>query len=50
MEDGRRVFNKKTMKDQHGSYPVWLGSRKLKKVVKQNKKVKRTEKKTGKKK
>lgn len=49
MDDGRRVFNKKTMKDQHGNYPVWLSSRKLKKAVKRNKTTKRNQKKKGKK-
>lgn len=49
MDDGRRVFNKKTMKDQHGNYPVWLSSRKLKKAVKRNQTTKRNQKKKGKK-
>lgn len=34
MDDGRRIFNKKTFKDQHGNYPIWLSSRKIKKLVK----------------
>lgn len=49
MDDGRRVYNKKTMKDQHGNYPVWLSSRKLKKAVKRNQTTKRNQKKKGKK-
>uniref|UniRef100_A0A1B6MBF2 Protein LLP homolog n=1 Tax=Graphocephala atropunctata TaxID=36148 RepID=A0A1B6MBF2_9HEMI len=36
MEDGRPVYNKKTMRDQHGNYPVWLSSRKIKKAVKRS--------------
>lgn len=37
----KRVFNPKTLKDQHGSYPVWLHPRKIikkKKSKKGNKK------------
>lgn len=49
MDDGRRIFNKKTLKDQHGNYPVWLGSRKLKKAVKRNQKTKHSSKKKQKK-
>ncbi|XP_043467913.1 protein LLP homolog [Leptopilina heterotoma] len=28
-EDGKRVFNTKTMRDQHGNYPVWMSKRKI---------------------
>ncbi|XP_057329590.1 protein LLP homolog [Microplitis mediator] len=28
-QDGKRVYNKKTMKDQFGQYPVWMSSRKI---------------------
>ncbi|XP_046676361.1 protein LLP homolog [Homalodisca vitripennis] len=49
MDDGRRVYNKKTLKDQHGNYPVWLSSRKIKKIVKKNNLSKRVQKKRGKK-
>ncbi|KAL1131162.1 hypothetical protein AAG570_012399 [Ranatra chinensis] len=41
MDDGRSVFNKKTLKDQYGNYPAWLNSRKKKKLVKRNKEKKR---------
>ncbi|XP_054276260.1 protein LLP homolog [Macrosteles quadrilineatus] len=49
MEDGRRVYDKKTMRDQHGNYPVWMSSRKVKKVAKRNKVVKKEIKKKQKK-
>lgn len=30
MDDGTaRVYNKKTMRDQHGNYPVWMNHRKI---------------------
>uniref|UniRef100_A0A1B6GVB8 Protein LLP homolog n=1 Tax=Cuerna arida TaxID=1464854 RepID=A0A1B6GVB8_9HEMI len=45
MDDGRRIYNKKTLKDQHGNYPVWLSSRKIKKIVKKNHLSKRVQKK-----
>ncbi|CAD6234257.1 GSCOCG00007692001-RA-CDS [Cotesia congregata] len=28
-QDGKRVYNKKTMKDQYGQYPIWMSSRKI---------------------
>lgn len=28
-EDGKRVFNSKTMRDQHGNYPIWMSKRKI---------------------
>lgn len=27
--EGARVFNKRTMRDQHGNYPVWMSHRKI---------------------
>ncbi|XP_046607570.1 protein LLP homolog [Neodiprion virginianus] len=27
--EGARVFNKRTMRDQHGNYPVWMSRRKI---------------------
>ncbi|XP_043276829.1 protein LLP homolog [Venturia canescens] len=30
-EDGKRVYNKKTLLDQHGNYPVWMSRRKINK-------------------
>lgn len=39
MEDGvKRKYNKKTLKDENGSYPIWLHPRKIKKVKRANKK------------
>lgn len=30
MDDGTgRVFNKRTMRDQHGNYPVWMNRRRV---------------------
>lgn len=37
----KRVFNKKTMTDQHGNYPIWLGSKKKKAHIKVNQKKKK---------
>lgn len=28
-EDGKRVFSSKTMRDQHGNYPIWMNRRKI---------------------
>lgn len=28
-EDGKRIYNKKTMKDQFGNYPVWMNKRRI---------------------
>lgn len=41
METNERLFNQKTLRDQHGSYPVWVHPRKVhksKKVKKQKSK------------
>ncbi|RZC33773.1 Laps domain containing protein [Asbolus verrucosus] len=39
----KRVFNSKTLRDQHGTYPVWLHPRKI--VSKKSKKAKKGKKK-----
>ncbi|KAK0181762.1 hypothetical protein PV327_004016 [Microctonus hyperodae] len=28
-EDGKRIYNKKTMKDQFGNYPIWMNKRRI---------------------
>lgn len=28
-EDGKRVYSSKTLRDQHGNYPVWMSKRKI---------------------
>ena len=28
-EDGKRIFNAKTMRDQYGNYPIWMNKRKI---------------------
>lgn len=28
--EGARVYNKKTFRDQHGNYPVWMSKKKIK--------------------
>lgn len=32
--EGARVYNKKTMLDQYGNYPVWMNKRKVEKIKK----------------
>lgn len=27
--EGKRVYNKKTMRDQYGNYPVWMNKRRI---------------------
>ncbi|XP_011312758.1 protein LLP homolog [Fopius arisanus] len=27
--EGKRIYNKRTMKDQYGNYPVWMNKRKI---------------------
>jgi hypothetical protein len=49
-DDGRKVYNKKTLKDQNGQYPEWLSSRKKKKFIKKNRLIKQKQKKDSKKK
>lgn len=34
----KRIFNPKTLKDQHGSYPIWVHPRKIMKKSKKGKK------------
>lgn len=34
----KRIFNPKTMRDQHGSYPVWMNQRRIRKNRKIEKK------------
>lgn len=48
VEDIKSKFNAKTLRDEHGAYPVWLHPRKIKKVSKKTKKLK-TKKKVNKK-
>lgn len=31
VDSNKRVFNRKTLRDQHGSYPIWLHPRKVQK-------------------
>uniref|UniRef100_A0A1B6DT42 Protein LLP homolog n=1 Tax=Clastoptera arizonana TaxID=38151 RepID=A0A1B6DT42_9HEMI len=45
MDDGRRIYSRKTMRDQFGQYPIWLSSNKVKNLVKKNKTLKRQKKK-----
>ncbi|KAJ8915813.1 hypothetical protein NQ315_004625 [Exocentrus adspersus] len=40
MEEIKSRFNAKTLRDEHGAYPVWLHPRKIKKVSKKAKKAK----------
>lgn len=34
IDKGGRVYNKKTMRDQYGNYPVWMNRRKIEKYKK----------------
>ncbi|KAI4458595.1 protein llp [Holotrichia oblita] len=38
--DNKRIFNPKTMRDQHGAYPVWMNKRRIRKSKKVEKKKK----------
>lgn len=40
-DEKKRIFNSKTMKDQNGTYPVWMHQRKVKKQKKKGKKGKK---------
>jgi len=46
--EGARVYNKKTLRDQYGNYPVWLNHRKIMKHKKGRAKTQKANKKTGK--
>jgi len=47
-EDGKRVYNKKTLLDQFGNYPVWMNRRKISSIKKGRAKNKKaTSKQTG---
>lgn len=46
--EGARVYNKKTLRDQHGNYPVWMSHRKIMKRKKGRAKTQKASKKTGK--
>ncbi|ESO07806.1 hypothetical protein HELRODRAFT_170361 [Helobdella robusta] len=37
----KKVYNKKTLRDEHGQYPVWMNKRKIVKNKLKNKKIKR---------
>lgn len=43
-----RVYNKKTLRDQYGNYPVWMNHRKIMKHKKGRAKTQKASKKTGK--
>uniref|UniRef100_A0A146M1S0 Protein LLP n=1 Tax=Lygus hesperus TaxID=30085 RepID=A0A146M1S0_LYGHE len=45
-----RIFDPSTMKDQHGQYPAWMSSHRLKKIKKNSKKAAKQKKKVEKKK
>ncbi|XP_049776741.1 protein LLP homolog isoform X2 [Schistocerca cancellata] len=47
--DKKRVYNKKTLRDQYGNYPVWMSSRKIKAIASKNKITKKQKKKAAKK-
>lgn len=46
--EGARVYNKKTMRDQYGNYPVWMSQRRIVKFKKGRAKMQKASKKTGK--
>lgn len=46
--EGVRVYNKKTMRDQYGNYPVWMNKRKIAKHKKGRAKSQKAKKKTPK--
>ncbi|XP_012529190.1 protein LLP homolog [Monomorium pharaonis] len=46
--DGVRIYNKKTLRDQYGNYPVWMNHRKIVKHKKGRAKMQKASKKTGK--
>ncbi|XP_067002648.1 protein LLP homolog [Anabrus simplex] len=48
--DQKRLYNKKTLKDQFGSYPVWMNHRQIKRKAKQNRDIKKKMKKKQKRK
>ncbi|XP_015591921.1 protein LLP homolog [Cephus cinctus] len=47
-QDGARVYNKKTMRDQYGNYPVWMNRRKILKHKKGRAKAKKASETRGK--
>jgi len=46
--EGARIYNKKTLRDQYGNYPVWLNHRKIVKHKKGRAKTQKANKKTSK--
>lgn len=46
--EGARVYNKKTLRDQYGNYPVWMSQRKIVKLKKGRAKTQKVNKKIGK--
>lgn len=46
--EGARVYDKKTLRDQYGNYPVWMSHRKILKHKKGRAKTKQPKTKTGK--
>lgn len=46
--EGARVYNKKTLRDQYGNYPVWMNTRKIAKHKKGRAKTLKANKKLGK--
>ncbi|KAL0129829.1 hypothetical protein PUN28_001821 [Cardiocondyla obscurior] len=46
--EGVRVYNKKTLRDQYGNYPVWMNHRKIMKHKKGRAKTQKASKKTSK--
>ncbi|KAL6264512.1 hypothetical protein P5V15_004620 [Pogonomyrmex californicus] len=46
--EGARVYNKKTLRDQYGNYPVWMSHKKIMKHKKGRAKTLKANKKTGK--
>lgn len=46
--EGARIYNKKTLRDQYGNYPVWMNHRKIVKHKKGRAKTQKSSKKTGK--
>lgn len=41
IDEVKRKYNKRTMRDKHGNYPVWLNQREVRKRAIENKKTKR---------
>lgn len=46
--ESARVYNKKTLRDQYGNYPVWMSHKKIMKHKKGRAKTQKAGKKTGK--